>query len=105
LRACLPATLVTHRSARRPHTPSASFLLPPQTQTGCINSLAFDRLGTRLYAADSAGVLQEFSCDVSKGVEAAPAAPGASNLNVSMMPVGEEAGCAHWVPTVPLVWE
>ncbi len=29
-----------------------------QTQRGCINSLCFDKLGTRLYAADSAGVLQ-----------------------------------------------
>ncbi|GLI69362.1 hypothetical protein VaNZ11_013953 [Volvox africanus] len=62
---------------------TGELLAAVKTQSGCINSLCFDKLGTRLYAGDSAGVLQEFSCDISKGADAVAAAPGGTNLKIS----------------------
>ncbi|KAG2484321.1 hypothetical protein HYH03_016863 [Edaphochlamys debaryana] len=88
---------------------TGELLAAVKTQYGCINSLCFDKLGTRLYAADSAGVLQvgggggglegggrgmlqEFSCDVTKSQDAAAAAPGGTNLKISTMSSGTGGG-------------
>ncbi|KAG2441513.1 hypothetical protein HXX76_003135 [Chlamydomonas incerta] len=76
---------------------TGELLAAVKTQSGAINSLCFDKLGTRLYSGDSAGVLQarrgsEFSCDVNKGVEAAAAAPGATNLKASAITTGGGGG-------------